>query len=148
MPRSKPADVPQASGWPPEFDAAVYTRHRMNRLIRWLGPRLAAGHYAVRGRRAGRPCSSITTRADFAALIAPDARILEIGPFFSPFFDRDRHRVSYVDVLTTEQLRERAAQTPGGVPDRVPEIDFVWTGGSLCDLTDERFDVVFSSHNI
>jgi SAM-dependent methyltransferase len=82
------------------------------------------------------------------ALIPRDARILEIGPFFSPMFDKAKHRVSYVDVLTTEQLRARAATIEGGDPGKVPEIDHVWTGGPISELIAERFDVVFSSHNI
>ena len=147
--RRPPAvDARPASRWPLEFDAAVYARHPTNRDLRDLPPRAAIDHYRQYGQREGRICSAVAGRADLLALIAPGARILEIGPFFTPMFDRARADVSYLDILTTEQLRARAATIPGGVPDRVPDIDYVWTGGPLSALIDERFDVVFSSHNI
>ena len=141
-------DTRPASRWPLEFDPVVYARHPTNRDLARMNPGQAAEHYRKHGRREGRVCSAVASREQLLSLIAPGARILEIGPFYSPMFDKARCRVSYVDVLNTEQLRARAATVVGGVPETVPEIDYVWTGGPIAELIDERFDVVFSSHNI
>ena len=109
--------------WPPEFDVSLY--RRLNRDLRWMGERRLTDHYRRRGGLEGRVCCEIASRAAVLERIDPGARILEIGPFDSPVFERGRHDVAYVDILTTDELRARAAEIPDRSPGTVPEIDYV-----------------------
>lgn len=131
--------------WPPEFDLTVYRTGGLRRFLpRWA----VRQHYDRRGRPAGLLANAVPDRASFLSRIPADARILEIGPFTNPVFQKGVHDVAYVDALTTEELRARARTIEGYDPQGVPDIDYVWRGERLCDLIPDRFDVVFSSHNI
>ena len=142
------APPPRAGEWPSEFDEAVYTGHLGDIDPRSVCAASVVGHYRRLGRSEGRICSAIGARGDLIGLIEPGASILEIGPCLWPAFDKARHVVKYVDVLTTEDLRRMAAAQEGGAPAQVPEIDYVWAGGSLAELIPETFDAIYSSHNI
>jgi SAM-dependent methyltransferase len=68
--------------------------------------------------------------------------VLEIGPFCKPMLKGDN--VAYLDIYTSEELRERSGQhglDATNCPDR---IDFV---GDI-DSVDREFDSVISSHSI
>lgn len=83
-------------------------------------------------------------RNAFVGLIAPGARVLEIGPFASPLVRGEN--VRYVDAFPTDRLRERA-RSLGMDPDGVPDIHWVADGADL-SVVDEHFDAVVSSHAI
>jgi len=89
--------------------------------------------------------STICSRQDFLNLINPKGvRLLEIGPFFNPAFKCNDRSIKYADLLSTEQLIERA-NTLGGATDSIPAIDYLYKDGVI-DTGTEKFDVVFSSH--
>lgn len=69
---------------------------------------------------------------------------LEIGPFANPVLKGTT--VEYFDVLSTQQMRERA-KSLGISPASVPAIKYVSPTGDLRIIGD-RFDTVFSSHKI
>jgi SAM-dependent methyltransferase len=127
---------------PWEFEPDVY-RQFVPELAR-LGDEDLAAHYNESGKLIGIPGNHLQVRAEFAALVPADRPALEIGPFGSPVL-KGRH-VRYCDVLSTEQLRERA---PGhGVdPASVPDIHYVMANCSLDDIP-HRFDSILSSHAI
>ncbi len=101
-------------------------------------------HYAQTGRREGRRANGLLDRGDFASLITPDMRALEIGPFSNPVLNGPR--VSYCDILDQAGLQERATRI-GYNPDSVPHIDYV-LGAGLLDEIPAVFDAVLSSHSI
>ncbi|TVV71879.1 class I SAM-dependent methyltransferase [Sphingomonas solaris] len=70
------------------------------------------------------------------------ASALEIGPFCSPVLTGPN--VKYLDVLTPEGLRARAAEIGLDATNCPERIDYL---GDLGDVTDS-FDAVFSSHAI
>lgn len=100
-------------------------------------------HYFEHGYREGRASSAIAVRGPFVEQFIGE-RTLEIGPFYSPTIVGDF--VDYADHLTTEELRTRAVEI-GMDPTTVPHVAHVLTDGSL-GVIRERYDVVFSSHNI
>lgn len=78
--------------------------------------------------------------------ISETATVLEISPFANPM--RNGKNISYFDVLSSNELRERAAQIPGYNPNAVPEkIHFVSKNGDL-GIVDQNFDFILSSHVI
>lgn len=147
-----PAQASAGSAWntpfPAEFDAALYVGHPANTDLAGFGPDEARTHYQRYGQNAGRICGAVEARKHFLALIPKDVALLEIGPFCNPCFRRPHHDVRYLDAFTSEELRAQVRKLGWPLEDKVPEIDYVWSGGSYQSLIDERFDVVFSSHNI
>ncbi len=90
------------------------------------------------------PLPPVTDRQSFVELIPQTAKVLEIGPFAAPMLHGPK--VSYVDVMSTHDLRARAIQL-GLDPKKVPEINWVSTGSDLSVVTD-KFNAVVSSHSI
>jgi hypothetical protein len=134
---------------PEEFDYLLYVGHDSNRDLADMDPARAAQHYVEYGKREGRICSAIDSRNAFLSLIPTDIELLEIGPYFNPSFRANTHRVSYLDVCSTAELKVNAATVPGADPDNVPEIDFVWQGQPYYrNLTERTFGVAYSSHSI
>jgi len=89
--------------------------------------------------------STIDSRKSFLGLIDTNvSRLLEIGPFFNPAFKCNDGSIKYADLLSTEQLIERA-QAIGGATDSVPQIDYIYNDGRI-DTFGTKFDAVFSSH--
>lgn len=107
----------------------------------------ATTHYEAFGAREGRICSTIHNRPAFLALISPRDPLLEIGPFTRPAFSRPQHNVQYLDAFSTEELRAKAASMPEGATG-VPTIDHVWRGERYAELIQDRFQAIFSAHNI
>lgn len=99
-------------------------------------------HYFEHGYKEGRANSRIAVREEFVESL-PHGRTLEIGPFCSPSLV-GRH-VEYADYLSTEELRVRAAQLGMNATD-APPISHVLREKPLSSIN-ERYDVVFSSHN-
>lgn len=148
-PVPSPAPMPvypdDGLGLPPEFDPAEYAI--WNEIARTMTPDEAWRHFRTVGWKQGRRAGPVHNRATFSSVIAPDARVLEIGPAHLPALKRPERNVAYLDVQDTAGLRRRAVLW-GGDPDAVPEIDYVWTGQRYPELIAERFDAVFSAHNI
>jgi SAM-dependent methyltransferase len=88
-------------------------------------------------------CETIS-RTDFINSIDKNLNSLEIGPFHSPcLLDKN---VKYFDVFTKKELIEKA-KILNIDSSRVPVIDYVSPSADL-KIINEKFDVVFSSHNI
>ena len=89
--------------------------------------------------------STIDSRKSFLSLIDTNvSRLLEIGPFFNPAFKCNDGSIKYADLLSTEQLIERA-QAIGGATDSIPNIDYIYKDGGI-NTSGAKFDAVFSSH--
>lgn len=78
--------------------------------------------------------------------VEPHTRLLEIGPFDKPLFERSRCRVAYLDYFDTATLRERAAANPNRDAAAVVELDYVLAGRPIGAVVDRRFDRVVASH--
>ena len=76
-----------------------------------------------------------TGRASFIGRIPSDRTALEIGPFNAPVLKGSN--VRYADVLSTDDLRQRAVEI-GRDLETVPDIDFVIPNGDLSTI-DDRF---------
>jgi len=100
-------------------------------------------HYYKYGYFEGRLCHPRARREDLVAAI-DGMKSLEIGPFVNPGLRHDN--VKYFDVLSTQELKQRAKHL-GKPIEHTPTIDFVDDNGRL-EVVDEKFDVVFSSHNL
>ena len=73
-------------------------------------------------------------------------RVLEIGPFDRPLLQGNN--VSYLDALSTDELRDRAHKIEDRDPAGVPEIDFVGTDGVQKATNHCKFDAIISAHLI
>ncbi|MEZ5828021.1 MAG: hypothetical protein R3D01_06365 [Hyphomicrobiales bacterium] len=134
------ADIDAAFG--PEFDPAFYRQGHPD-LAKFSDAELVA-HYDRHGRAEGRLASPLAMRAAFVAALRNLQPALEIGPFASPCLAG--RGVRYLDVLDTEQLKQRAREhklKPAGVP----HIDYVSQPDQL-DTRGDRFTLVFSCHAI
>lgn len=127
---------------PPEVDPGFYRRE--NPDLRGLDELELLAHYRRHGAAEGRAASPAATRSGFLSLIPDGASVLEIGPFYRPSLRGDR--VDYLDVLTTEELRSRAASL-GEPTENIPEITYVSPTGTL-SVVEQRYDIVFSSHSL
>lgn len=101
-------------------------------------------HYYNYGIAEGRLACPEGVRDGFIDLIPRDRLVLEIGPFANPALRGAN--VRYADVLSTEQLKERALQH-GLQPDSCPEIHYVLPDLDLAKIP-EKFDTIISSHCI
>ena len=101
-------------------------------------------HYQKHGMQEGRRCHQVPDRQAFLKIIPSEMQTLEIGPYARPLVTGSR--VKYVDVFSTEELRQRA----DGVvmkPELVPEITWVSQPSDL-SCVNEYFGAVLSSHSI
>lgn len=134
---------------PLEYDFREYVNCTDNKDLNAFDETRARDHYFLHGVKEGRKCNRVHNRNQFRELVPKAKSILEIGPFFSPTFSKDNFNVSYLDVLSTSELRERCISIEGSnKQERVPEIDFVWSGQKYSDLINVKFDIVYSSHNV
>lgn len=108
----------------------------------------ALTHYKSCGRKEGRVCSQIDSKAAFKALVPKSMSILEIGPYIRPAFKKDAYNVEYLDAFSTSELREKARAAPGENPANAPDIDYVWKGEPYSQLVNKTFGCVYSSHAI
>lgn len=84
------------------------------------------------------------------ARVAPDARILELGPSFAPIVPKSSGR-AVMSLDHADQAALRAKYGPLGVDvDRIEPVDFVWDGGAIHDAVPVElhgtFDAVIASH--
>lgn len=133
---------------PRDFDYNIYVNHPQNRDLARFDVAAAQQHYEIHGAVEGRVCSRVTGRQTFVDLIPLDVPILEIGPFFTPTFKRPGADVYYLDVLSCEALKNRAASIAGARVEAIPEIDYIWEGQPYADFVNRKFPIVYSSHNI
>jgi SAM-dependent methyltransferase len=82
-------------------------------------------------------------RAKFVASVPTDQLALEIGPFDRPWLSGPTSR--YFDVLSQDELRDRARIEPNRVPKNCPFIHYVSATGDL-SIIEGEFGAVFSSH--
>jgi SAM-dependent methyltransferase len=101
-------------------------------------------HFLDCGLDEGRPGAAQAAREVFLTDLPQDGPVLEIGPFHAPSVTGKN--VKYADVLTTEQLRERAISL-GHSADQCPHIDFHLPDFSISSI-DQKFSAVVSSHCI
>ena len=102
----------------------------------------AKKHYNDFGIDEGRQASPFGTRQTFLDQVVPGSTVLEIGPFVSPLMKGEN--VQYLDILTREQLFNRAIETgldTSNLPDRIHYVGEI-------DQIETRFDAVISSHCI
>jgi SAM-dependent methyltransferase len=126
---------------PPEISPEVL-RRRYQDLTGFDDQALLA-HYEDFGRAEGRMASDMAVREHFLKMIDPGARLLEIGPYFSPAFHGPN--VRYLDVFDADTLRAHAVSAgadPAGCPAEIH-----YTNG-LAEAAGADFDLVFSSHAI
>lgn len=128
--------------FPPELDCAVY--RQLHRDLAHMTDNELREHYARHGRAEGRVGNGLSTREGFAALIGPEMKALEIGPFAKPILRGPN--VVYCDVMDDEALRQRAVEI-GLDPQSVPPVSHV-LGPDGLDSIREDFDIVLSSHSI
>lgn len=100
-------------------------------------------HWETHGRSEGRIAADVALRELFLPMIDPDARLLEIGPYFTPAFKGPN--VRYLDVFDAESLRT-FARAEGADPEGCPA-EIHYTNG-LGEAAGADFDAVFSSHAI
>jgi 2-polyprenyl-3-methyl-5-hydroxy-6-metoxy-1,4-benzoquinol methylase len=124
-----------------EFDAAFYTESYTD--LNSLNPDQLKEHYFNIGYEEGRIAHPNSSRENFINQINGD-EILEIGPFCNPTLKSKN--VKYFDVLSTEDLKKRALLHDLD-PSNIKNIDYVSKHGDL-NVIDQKFDVVFSSHNL
>ncbi len=129
---------------PAAFDLQLY--RTSNPDLAMLGDDAVRAHYEMFGRDEGRVSSCVRSRHEFVNLISTDALVLEIGPFCIPTVKEPPFHVRYLDVFSTEQLRERAAAMEWADPDLVPRIDYVWSGKPYRSIIETDFDYVYSAH--
>jgi hypothetical protein len=131
---------------PASFTVADY--RAANREIEILNDNELFSHYVHFGREQGRICCPIDGRGALQDIIPDGTSVLEIGPGACPSFFKGRHDVAYLDSATTEQIRAVAPSMSWANMERLPTIDYVWSGQRYVDLIDRRFDAAFSCHNI
>jgi len=131
---------------PLEFNASLY-KERHEDLQRMTDEE-SLQHYLDHGKGEGRICSIVDSRHAFIKFSESCSSVLEIGPFFNPALSKSNTNVKYLDFCSTTELEERAKDIPGADLKAIPTIDYVWGGERYTDLISERFDAVFSSHNI
>jgi glycosyltransferase involved in cell wall biosynthesis len=81
------------------------------------------------------------------------AKILEVGPSYSPIAPRaDGWNTTIVDHATRDELAEKYRGQPDVWVDRIEDVDYIWSAGSLADAVPAAlhgtFDVLIASHVI
>ncbi|MFM1798160.1 MAG: hypothetical protein RLZZ117_438 [Cyanobacteriota bacterium] len=133
-----------------DFDPQIYTQHLLHQSCVDISSLDADfdslyAHWVKLGLDHSILASSIDTRQAFLELLDPrQSRLIEIGPFYNPAYRCSDQSIKYADVLTTEQLTQRAIAM-GGSTENIPNIDYIYRDG-LIDARGAKFDAVFSSH--
>jgi len=123
------------------FDTDYY---RLNSDLAEFSDEALRTHFLEYGLDEGRPGAARAAREIFLKDLPQDGLVLEIGPFDVPAATGGNMR--YADVLTTEQLRERA-RSLGQNPDGCPNIDYHLPDLSIRSIG-QKFSAVVSSHCI
>jgi len=99
------------------------------------------------------PVAPPTRSEILLAALSPDARIVEIGPSFSPIAPKSEGRnTKSIDHLTREGLIAKYTGHPGVDVNRIEQVDYLWTEGFLSDAVPSAehgtFDAFIASHVI
>jgi O-antigen biosynthesis protein len=98
----------------------------------------------------------LATPSRAEALLAPldrSASIFEVGPSYNPIAPKaDGWKTSVLDHATRAELVKKYRGHPGVDVNRIEEVDFVWSGGSITDVVPAHlhgtFDAFIASHVI
>jgi hypothetical protein len=129
--------------FPPNLDLNFY-RNFYDDLRNFADCDLRA-HWEDHGRDEGRLGSLAATRDGFVSILRNVHPALELGPFDRPVLPPAFTK--FFDILSTQDLRRRAAELPDRDPARVPEINYVSSVGDL-SIIEKKFSLVFSSHTV
>lgn len=125
--------------FPPEFDAGFYRKCKP--YLAGMPDALLEQEFREFGIRSGSPGSFFCYRENIVGFLAKIGKlILEIGPGGHPDFTGNK--VKYLDIFTTEELRERYSSS-GGTP---PQVDYT-VNDLVAGAIPDKFDVVYSAHN-
>lgn len=85
--------------------------------------------------------------------VDPQARLLEIGASYNPIAPRaEGWRTTVIDHAPQDELIAKYTGEPDVWTDRIEDVDFIWTGGSVADAVPAElhgsFDVLVASHMI
>jgi GT2 family glycosyltransferase/tetratricopeptide (TPR) repeat protein len=103
--------------------------------------------------RADLPPTEMSRADTLLSGVERSARIIEIGPSFSPIAPKaDGWSTSTVDHATRDALIDKYRGHPGVDVDKIEEVDFVWSSGSITDVVPSdrhgTFDAFIASHVI
>jgi hypothetical protein len=133
---------------PAEFSPRAYQRQNPDLVA--LNRAQLRDHWKQLGIHENRVASKIRSRDKLLEQCLEGCiRLLEIGPFDKPSltaFENDSTTVVYADYLSTEELKDRATETPGRFPENVPIITHRLSEGF--PEVDIPFDGVVSHHCI
>lgn len=132
--------------FPRNFNLTIYKQENpdLNRLV----DNELLIHYENLGKLEGRNCSKIKSRVDFTKLIDPKLNILEIGPLCFPSMDTNKSNVKTIDYFTTEELIENYKNDPNVDKSKICKVDYAVKSGKYLDVIKDKFNIIFSSHNI
>lgn len=138
----------------PDFDDAAYLLAHPDVAEAVRAGTFASGreHYELYGRREGRTLvlQPASRSAKVLSTINPRGKGLEIGPSHNPIMPKAAgFDVDILDHLDRDGLR-RKYQGHNVDLDRIEEVDFVWSGENLVDLTGRpgQYDWIVASHVI
>lgn len=135
--------------FPKEFDVDDY--YNSNPHLNKMNRESLINHYKFYGENEGLISTKIFNRLDFINLIPNDERlILEIGPLCNPCMVGKRKNVYTVDYFTKEELIQNYLKDPNVDKSKICHVNYVIKDKLKYSdvITDKRFDVCFSSHNI
>ena len=132
--------------FPRNFDLTIYKNE--NSDLQHLSDKDLEFHYENLGKLEGRKCSKIKSRTDFIRLVDQQLDILEIGPLCFPSMDVSKNNVKTIDYFTREELLENYKNDNNVDKSKICKVDYAVKSGRYLDVIKERFNIVFSSHNI
>lgn len=136
--------------FPEEFNIDIYKSN--NIIFNKMTNKEIITHYNYYGIHEGLICNEIKNRHDFFDLINninQKIKILEIGPLHNPIFSREKFECKYLDYFTTDELKKNYKNDNNVNIENIPTIDYVVKDiNSYTEIIKERFDIIFSSHNI
>lgn len=135
--------------FPEEFDVDDY--YNSNPHLNKMDRESLINHYKIYGENEGLISTKIFNILDFIDLIPNDERlILEIGPLCNPCMVGKRRNVYTVDYFTKEELMQNYIKDPNVDTSKICHVNYVIKDKLKYSdvITDKRFDVCFSSHNI
>ena len=132
--------------FPKNFDLSIYKKENID--LSHLSDEELEIHYKNLGKFEGRICSKIKTRQDFIRLIDQQLDILEIGPLCFPSMDVSKPNIKTIDFFSQEELIENYKNDSNVDKNKICKVDYVVKSGKYLDVIKQKFNFVFSSHNI
>ena len=132
---------------PVEFDINIY--RNKNQHLQNMTDNELINHYNMYGSYEGLCASEISNRYDFINLISQDKDILEIGPLAFPCMNINLPNIKTIDYFSQDELKENYKNDPNVNIDKIGKVSYIIKDNvKYLDIINERFDFVFSSHNI